>query len=157
MSRAGGAFIITADCVPAMTAMKAGGVDLIITSPPYPGQKSDTRSVDEWLEWMFDVSVLMRRVLRPSGVLVFNVMFKRLPSGFYDTRVLTAVPEMLQFAGFNMIDVYPYVNPNPAPNGPLVYVDIPAWEYVFVCTPAKNVTDFEFNAQRRPYSSKSVR
>lgn len=149
--------LVTGDCLSVMGAMEAGSVDLIVTSPPYPGQKADTRSPEEWMAWFGDVAAQMRRVLRPTGVLALNVMFKRLPSGFFDVRIFTAVPQILESVGFNVIDIYIYGKPNPTPNGPLKYCDIPAWEPTFVCTPSPSPYGFPFYPQRRPYSSKSVR
>ena len=148
--------ITTGDCINVMGEIDSGSVDLIVTSPPYPNQKGNTMTVDEWLVWMTAVSAAMRRTLRPAGVLAFNVMFKRTRDGWFDTRLFTAVPAMLEAVGLNMIDVYIYGKPNPPPNGSLMYSDIPAWEPTFVCTPARRVSDYRFDHAREEYAAKSV-
>lgn len=149
--------VIVGDCLTLLPTLPPRIARLIVTSPPYPGQKADTRTVPEWLDWFGQVVGQMRRVLADDGVLALNVMFKRTEEGWFDTRLLTAVPALLAERGFNMIDVYQYVKPNPPPNGALRrYCDIPAWEPVYVCTPAGE-RDYLFNFVRRPYRPKSVR
>lgn len=151
--------IITGDCIDAMSQIETGTVDLIVTSPPYPGQKNDRRSVDEWLTWFCRVSREMYRVLSPVGVAAVNVMFKRTAEGWFDGRLFTEFPCVIEAAGFNWIDTYPFIKMNPAPNGPNgdgAYCDMPAWEPVFVFTKARRVTDYHFDFVRRPYKPKSM-
>lgn len=151
--------IVTGDCLSVLPALPAGSTDLIVTSPPYPGQKGDKRAVDDWLAWFMAVSAAMSRVLKPTGVLVINCAFKRRDDGFFDGRLYTRLPLVLEGAGFNWLDLYPFVKANPAPNGrngAAVYCDSPGWEPIFVFTMADSVGDFTFNPVRRPYRPKSL-
>jgi len=149
--------IVTGDCIDVMRRIEVGSVKLIVTSPPYPGQKGNRMTVSERLEWMTAVTAEMRRVLSPTGVLAFNVMFKRTSDGWFDTRLFTAVIPMLGEAGFNFIDMYIYGKPNPPPNGSRDSSDTPAWEPTFVCTPAERIGDYHFEHVRAAYAAKSVR
>lgn len=151
--------IITGDCLDVMRQIEPGSVDLIVTSPPYPGQKGDKRTVDEWLDWFCNVARQMSVVLSPVGVAVINVAFKRVKGGWFDGRIFTSFPCIMETYGFNWIDTYPFVKANPAPNGrntAAAYCDIPAWEPIFVFTKATAVTDYHFEPVRRPYKPKSM-
>ncbi len=135
-----------------------GSVDLIMTSPPYPGQKNDSRGVSEWLNWFTAVSRLMYANLTANGVLALNVAFKRTGGGWYDTRLFTQLVPMLEETGFNMIDIYPFLKANPAPNGSVGVNsrhDTPAWEPVFVMSKAAVTADYQFEPVRKPYKPKS--
>ena len=149
--------ILVGDSLDLLPTLPCGIARLVVTSPPYPGQKGNEQTVPEYLEWLGLVLSGIRWALAADGVLALNVMFKRTESGWFDTRLLTAVPTLLAERGFNMIDVYQYVKPNPPPNGALIYCDVPAWEPVFVCTPAPDVLAYQFNPVRAAYKPKSVR
>lgn len=148
--------IIVGDCLEVMPTLPDGIVKLIVTSPPYPGQKNDKRTVKEWLKWFSLIAGEMHRVLDDNGVAVININFKRLKNGFADERLFTEVPRCMK--GFSLLDFYPFIKPNPAPNGAngsAVYADIPSWEPVFVFTKAASPQDVCFNPVRRPYKPKS--
>jgi DNA modification methylase len=148
--------IVTGDCLQVTNEIETESVHLIMTSPPYPGQKNDKRTVTEWLEWFTEVAWKMRRVLVPNGVAVINVNFKRLSDGFCDHRLYTALPKTMR--GFSLLDVYPFIKANPAPNGANsdgVYADIPAWEPIFVFSKAESPKDIYFEPVRKPYKPKS--
>lgn len=148
--------IITGDNLEILPTLPAEVVDLVVTSPPYPGQYGDGRTVPEWLEWMGEVIRQTVRVMRPNGVMAFNVDFKRDERGFRDLRLSTSVPLLFAQNGLNCIDEYAYIKPNPAPNGPIRRVDIPAWEHVFVLTKAPTMDDYHFQPVYAPYKPKSV-
>lgn len=148
--------IIVGDCLEVMPTLPDGIVRLIVTSPPYPGQKGDKRTVDEWLAWFLQVAGEMYRVLDDNGVAVININFKRNADGFADHRVFTDFPNCMK--GFSLLDFYPFIKPNPAPNGAngsAVYADIPSWEPVFVFTKSPSARYVYFNPVRRPYKPKS--
>jgi site-specific DNA-methyltransferase (adenine-specific) len=149
--------IIVGDCLNVLPLLLPSIAKLIVTSPPYPGQRADTRTVPEWLAWFQDVVEAMTWPLADDGVLALNVMFKRTENGWFDSRLLTEIPRILADRGFSMIDVYSFTKPNPPPNGSFIYCDIPAWEMVFVCTLAESVHGYQFNPVRRPYKAKSKR
>jgi len=67
-----------ADCLDALAAMEPASVDVIVTSPPYNlgiayASYDDRRGQDEYLDWMMEVGVALRRVLRPDGSFFLNV------------------------------------------------------------------------------------
>jgi len=71
--------IFNEDCITGMrTRLKAGEVDVIVTSPPYNlgtayGVYDDHISRKNYLEWIFDVSYEMYRVLSDAGSLFLNL------------------------------------------------------------------------------------
>lgn len=147
--------IVVGDNLDVMTRMPDGLVNLVVTSPPYPGQYGCDMSPQEWFAWLIVRLQVMHRVLADDGVLALNVMFKRTADGWFDTS-LFYLPAALDNMGFRMLDVYMYTKPNPAPNGPLTYCDIPAWEPVFVATKARSPQDAPFLPVRKPYKGKSL-
>jgi len=149
-------YVVHGDCIEVMLSMPKGSVDLIITSPPYPGQKGDTRTVEEWLVWFRDVLCAMRHILKPHGVLCLNVMFKRTDKLCFDIRLYTEVPRLLDEYGFNMIDVATMGKLNPAPNGSMSRSDISATEPIFICTPDPDMKSYYYAKFRKPYSKKSL-
>jgi len=128
--------IACGDCIDVMFDMPAGHVDLIVTSPPYPGQKGDNRTVPEWLDWFDVVLGGMKRILSPTGTLCLNVKFKRTDALWYEIRLYTEVPRLLQNHGFNPIDIGTFGKPNPAPNGSMKKFDVDACEPIFIFTQA---------------------
>lgn len=63
----------TGDCVDVMTAMPKESIDMVITSPPY----DNLRSYNDGHEWTWEifekVSEQLCRVIKPGGVIVWNV------------------------------------------------------------------------------------
>lgn len=61
------------NCIDGMNAMDAESVDLCVTSPPY----DDLRTYNDSSKWDFnvfkDVAVALTRVLKPGGVIMWNV------------------------------------------------------------------------------------
>lgn len=150
--------IICGDCLDIMPTIPAGAVDLIVTSPPYPGQKGDKRTVEEWLQWFVLVAGEMTRVLKADGTAVINIMFKRRDNGFADERLYSGFLPIMTEAGFSLLDIYPFIKANPAPNGAnggAVYADIPSWEPCFVFSKAGTAREVYFEPVRRPYSPKT--
>jgi len=147
--------IITGDNLDVMAMLPDCSVNLVVTSPPYPGQYGLDMSVDDWFAWLRLRLVAIHRLLTDDGVLALNAMIKRTDEGWFDIRLFD-LPAMLQAVGFNMLDAYMYVKKNPVPNGPLTYCDIPAWEPIFVATKAQSVETTPFQAYRKPYKPKSL-
>lgn len=70
--------IVQDDCLAAMRAIPPRTVDAIFTSPPYNvGVKSrstsDTRSRRDYLDWMEEIAVKFRRLLKPDGAVFPNL------------------------------------------------------------------------------------
>lgn len=150
--------IYTGDCLKIMPTIPKNAINLIMTSPPYPGQKEDKRTVDEWLQWFTMVANEMARVLKADGAAVINVAFKRRDNGFADERLYSKFLPIMIRAGFNLLDIYPFIKANPAPNGAngnKVYADIPSWEPCFVFSKASTARDVYFEPVRRPYKPKT--
>lgn len=147
--------IITGDCLDVLSSLPAGIAQLCMFSPPYPGLRGAAgMSVIAWIEWMDRRLRAMHRVLHPvTGVLAMNVMFGQDEEGWFDIRLLTAVPYLLVRNGFGVADVFPWVKKNPVPAGNLERRDIPAWEPVFV---AARSLDYAFNKLYTPHNPKTV-
>jgi DNA modification methylase len=150
--------VLCGDCLDIMPTIPAGAVDLIVTSPPYPGQKEDKRTVNEWLDWFYLVADEMARVLKADGTAVINVAFKRKENGFADERLYSEFIPIMIGVGFSLLDIYPFIKANPAPNGAngdAVYADIPSWEPCFVFSKASAARGVHFEPVRRPYKPKT--
>ncbi|GBQ88407.1 DNA methyltransferase [Acetobacter nitrogenifigens DSM 23921 = NBRC 105050] len=70
--------IVLGDCLQALQRMKAGEIDVVVTSPPYNiglgyAKYRDRRREDEYLDWMIEVATEIRRVLRPDGSFFLNI------------------------------------------------------------------------------------
>lgn len=150
--------IYCGDCLDVTPSIPSGAIKLIVTSPPYPGQKGDKRTVNEWLQWFALVAHEMARVLTSDGTAVINVAFKRRENGFADERLYTEFLPIMVDAGFSLLDIYPFIKANPAPNGAngdAVYADIPSWEPCFVFSKAAAAREVYFEPVRRPYKPKT--
>lgn len=147
--------IITGDCLDIIPTLDDGSVDLVVTSPPYPGQFGNTMESPRWMQWTMRWLHLLRPKLTPTGVVALNVAFKRTERGWYDNGIVRLIHP--GDVGFNILDTYIYGKSNPPPNGALTYCDPPGWEFVFVLTNADRPEDVTFNPVRRPYAAKSLR
>ncbi|OUJ15256.1 site-specific DNA-methyltransferase [Acetobacter sp. DsW_063] len=70
--------IVLGDCLQALQRMKAGEIDVVVTSPPYNiglgyANYRDRRQEDEYLDWMVEVATEIRRVLRTDGSFFLNI------------------------------------------------------------------------------------
>ncbi len=148
--------IITGDCLDVLPTLPPGMVNLIFTSPPYPGQMGNGQSVGEWLDWLGCVLGRLRPALAPNAVVALNVMFKRTAEGWHDTRLWIGVPSVFEAAGFHCLDMPPWVKTNAPMNGPLAYADAPGYEPIFVYTNAQRPGDVTFNPQYTRYAEKSI-
>jgi DNA modification methylase len=80
--------IVTGDALELIPTLDDGSVQLVVTSPPYPGQYGNTMSVGAWLRWAEQWLTALGEKLTPTGVVALNVMFKKKDSGFFDNRIL---------------------------------------------------------------------
>ena len=148
--------IVTGDAMELIPTLDDGSVQLVVTSPPYPGQYGNRMNAAEWGEWQEIWMSYLWRKLTPTAVVVINVMFKRTDNGWFDRRIFEVADGPFHW-GLNLLDIYIYGKSNPPPNGPLTYCDPPGWEFVFVLTKATRPEDVIFNPVRKPYAPKSVR
>jgi adenine-specific DNA-methyltransferase len=98
---------INDDCVAAMRNIKAGSVDLIVTSPPYNAGKAyasyeDSKSVDDYKQFAENWIAAVPRTLSPTGSFWLNVGYTKLSDT--ETMPLTYLyyPILIQ-NGFHMI------------------------------------------------------
>jgi DNA modification methylase len=146
--------IITGDCLDIIPTLDDGSIDLVVTSPPYPGQYGNEMNSPAWLYWTSRWLQLLERKLTLTGVIALNVAFKRTDRGWYDSLVFNLGHP--GWTRYNILDIYIYGKSNPPPNGALTYCDPPGWEYVFILTNASRPEDVTFNPVR-PYSANSLR
>ncbi len=148
--------IVTGDALELIPHLANESVQLVVTSPPYPGQYGNTMSSADWGEWQELWMSYLWRKLTPTAVVVMNVMFKRTDNGWFARRIFEVAYGPFHW-GMNLLDIYIYGKQNPTPGGALTYCDPPGWEFVFVLTKAARPEDVIFNPVRRPYSPKSIR
>lgn len=148
--------IITGDALELIPTLDDGSVKLVVTSPPYPGQRGNDMKPHQWLDWMDEWMAALTPKLAENGVVALNVMFKRTGNGWFDRQVFDAAwpPPGL---GWHLLDVYVYGKTNPPPNGALTWCDPPGWELVYILTNACRPQDVYFEPFRAPYKPKSVR
>lgn len=70
--------IIVGDCLEHLPGITPQSVDVVVTSPPYNLGVSyrsydDQKPRDSYLRWLYDVGILIRRSLKPSGSFFLNV------------------------------------------------------------------------------------
>jgi site-specific DNA-methyltransferase (adenine-specific) len=66
------------DCITVMKSMPAQSVDVVVTSPPYNlnlayGVYDDSRDDAEYIDWMYEVSAAVKRVMKPDGSFFLNI------------------------------------------------------------------------------------
>lgn len=146
--------IITGNNARIIPTLDDGSVDLVVTSPPYPGQLGNDMSVPEWLRWINGLLGQLHDKLTPAGVIVLNAQIKRTDAGWYDNRISRLGDP--GWSGYRVLDIYIWGKPNPPPNGALTYCDPAGFEHVFVLTRAGRPEDVTFNPVRKPYARKSI-
>lgn len=147
--------IVAGDAVELLRTLDDESVQLVVTSPPYPGQYGNGMTVVEWLAWAAGWMNLVRLKLAPNGVMALNVQFKRTVDGWFDWRVFHLGNS--SWWPLHLLDVYVWGKTNPPPNGVLTFADAPGWEFVFIMTKAQRPEDVVFNPVRKPYGRGSVR
>lgn len=68
--------IIYGNCESILPIFKQDSVDLIFTSPPYAGKRGkqyDTISADEYVHWFSGISIMLQKVLKPTGTFILNI------------------------------------------------------------------------------------
>jgi site-specific DNA-methyltransferase (adenine-specific) len=66
------------DCLKGLASLEDNVVDVIVTSPPYNigikyNEYRDTKSREDYLDWLEDVAVACRRVMKDNGSFFLNV------------------------------------------------------------------------------------
>lgn len=66
------------DCLAVMKGMRAHSIDVVVTSPPYNlnlayGVYEDSRDEAEYIDWLYDVSLAIKGVMKPNGSFFLNI------------------------------------------------------------------------------------
>ena len=66
------------DCLKVLPEIEAGSVDVVVTSPPYNiglkyGTYEDRRAEQDYLDWLTEVALRVRRVMHPNGSFFLNI------------------------------------------------------------------------------------
>ena len=104
------------DCLDTMRRMDAGSVDLIMTSPPYAGKRTDQYPAPDpgkYVDWFMRRAFAMADVLKPSGSLIVNIK-EGTTDGARQTYVMELVQAMIR-AGWTWVDEYAWIKSNPLP------------------------------------------
>jgi site-specific DNA-methyltransferase (adenine-specific) len=117
--------ILCADNCEALAAMQPESVDLVVTSPPY----DDLRTYGGHSWDFYGVAWLLKRVLKPGGVIVWNVGDATKDGNESGTSMRQALH--FQQIGLNLADTMVYQKQNYLPQSAPGRYD-QAWEYCFV-------------------------
>lgn len=100
-----------------MKTLDDSSIDLVVTSPPYAEQRSNSYigvSAEEYAQWFLPVAKEIHRVLRPTGSFVLNIK-EHCKNGVREIYVLKTVLELSKL--FNFTDTYIWNKTNPFPTG----------------------------------------
>ena len=109
--------IVNMDCIEYMQSLPNECIDVVVTSPPYAQQRSDTYggiSENEFPLWMLKVGKEIFRVLKPSGSFVLNIK-EHVQNFARSTYVLKTVLLLSELFIWN--DTYIWNKTNPFPTG----------------------------------------
>jgi site-specific DNA-methyltransferase (adenine-specific) len=88
--------ILEGDCRDVLLELPDNSIDLIVTSPPYADQRSQTYGgvpPNKYVEWFLPISEQLHRVLNTSGSFVLNIK-ERVVNGERHTYVIELILEM---------------------------------------------------------------
>lgn len=124
------------DCIKRMAEMPDASVDMVITSPPY----DDLRSYNDGDAWTWDVFVSaaaeVERVLKPGGVIVWNVGDATVNGSETGTSFRQAL-HFKDVLGLNLHDTMIWNKGGFSAVGALQTRYAPVFEYMFVFTKGK--------------------
>lgn len=120
------------DAMAHLLGMEPESVDMVLTSPPY----DNIRNYNGF-SWNFHGIVHeLHRVLKPGGVVIWNVADQTVKGGESGTSFRQALHFM--DSGFTLHDTMIYAKNNPMPSGGDRYHQ--AWEYIFCFSKGKPKT-----------------
>ncbi len=78
IKKAGDQVLKLGNCLTAMAGMPAQSIDVVVTSPPYNlnlayGVYDDSREEPEYVDWLFEVSAAIKKVMKPNGSFFLNI------------------------------------------------------------------------------------
>lgn len=95
-------YIYNGDCLNVLPTFPNASIDLIVTSPPYADQRTNSYggvSPDAYVEWFLPISKELLRVLKPTGTFILNIKEKAV-NGERHTYVLDLILAMHQQGWF---------------------------------------------------------
>ena len=151
--------IYHADCIhlPYLLAESGhtAGIDLIMTSTPYPGMRAFELTFAEYLGWWGERLTPLLDLMNDTAVLVQVINLPRREDGRFDTRLFSLPRQLEADLSLYPIDVYVWGKPNPPPSAASRYGRYDSSGYELVMVFGKTA-DYSFYPQRRPYKAKSV-
>lgn len=108
--------IYNEDCIETMRRMAPNSVDLVVTSPPYAGKRSDqypAPTVDGYIDWFLPIAREIRRILKPDGSFLLNIK-EGAHKGERQIYVMELVLAM-RLQGWRWVDEYAWIKSNPIP------------------------------------------
>ena len=88
--------IFLRDCREELRLLNDNSIDVLITSPPYADQRSDTYGGiphDKYIGWFLPVSKELLRVIKPSGTFILTIK-EKVVNGERSTYVMELIIEM---------------------------------------------------------------
>ncbi|NWJ46117.1 MAG: site-specific DNA-methyltransferase [Chloroflexi bacterium] len=85
--------IYQGDSLTLLPTLPDNSIDLIVTSPPYADQRSNTYGgihPDKYVEWFLPIAAQLKRVLKPEGSFILNIK-ERVVDGERHTYVLELI------------------------------------------------------------------
>lgn len=158
------ATVYTGDCVDLLETgvVEPKSVELLVTSPPYPGQKGNAMTGHEWSLWISSVlSMANATILSDTATVVINAMSYRNNDSWADTSIFRLPDLVYGSTGYNgsplrLWDTYIYGKANPPPNGAIAWADAPGWEVIYVFSKRDKPGEVLRNHYRLPYKRKSL-
>ena len=129
--------VVNMDCLEYMRSLPDSCIDLVVTSPPYAQQRSDTYggvSEASFPSWMAEIGREIYRILKPTGSFVLNIK-EHVRNGARSTYVLKTVLELADI--FVWSDTYIWSKSNPFPTGSKKRLK-DGFEYCFLFTKTQN-------------------
>ena len=129
--------IFNLDCLEYMKSLPDNCIDLIVTSPPYAEQRTDTYGgikESDYPEWMATIGKEIYRVLKPTGSFVLNIK-ENVNAGVRSTYVLKTV--LLLSETLLWSDTFIWNKSNPFPTGSKKRLK-DGFEYCYFFTKTKN-------------------
>jgi len=142
------------DCLTAATAQPDDSIQLLLTSPPYPGLHGFALTGAAYHAWLHvRLAAWVPKVCVQTGVIVLVYKYGRTPDGWFDLDQLTLLKEIEQRHGLRLMDLYPCDKLNAPPAGSHDRHDRDEWEItaVFARDP-----DYFYHPVRKPYSPKTI-
>lgn len=109
--------LIQGDCFSELDSFNEDSIDLIVTSPPYAMQRKGTYggiSVDDYPDWIEQIGIKIKRVMKPSGSFVLNIK-EHVTDGRRSDYVMKSVLKLSEH--FTFSDTFIWRKTNPFPTG----------------------------------------